>query len=200
MEELKPWQIKKKEESANRKAVLRMDHANMMYEALQKVDRAYKLVWFERARILKEFKEHKLYRYIAGQGYKTWEEFCSDPSVGMSRVTANLHVGLYEYFVERLNFGEKEMGDIPIGRLQRMVQLGIDKMEAEEIGVVIAEAKLLSDRDFYKSLAERTGNELPKRPTLYFDAGMQKWVFKFDPKYMGKIVDETEDKVIWQHI
>lgn len=199
MADLPPYLVKKKEEAIGAKAAARLDYANKQYELLVEVDKASRILWFTKAKVLKDFKDNKLYRYVHGSGYETWNEFCSDPVVGISRVTANLHISLYEYFIDQMKLSEAEIGDIPIGRLQRMLP-HMDNLDTEVKGVVLAEAKLLSDKDFYRSLAERTGTELPKRPNLYFDAGMQKWVFKFYADTMGKIVNESEDKVIWQHI
>lgn len=181
-----------------KKEIVRTEYADEVYGALKRVQEAYRVVWFERARILKEIKEKKIYRYISGLGYQSWDEFCSDPVIGMSRVTANLHIDLYTYFIEGLKLTEEDLANIPIGRLQRMLPI-IDKLDTEEKGNILAEAKLLSDKDFYKNLNERTGTQVLTRPSLYFDAGMQKWVFKFHPSIMGKIIDESEDKVIWEN-
>lgn len=178
------------------KGVVKIDLANTLYEDLKRIQYAYKTIWFERARILKQIKDTRSYKYINGLGYLSWEEFCSDPIVGMSRVTANLHISLYEYYVEQLKLSEEQLSDIPIGRLTKILNSPDLTDEQRELSLV--DAKLLSDRDFYKSMDERLGGK-PDRPTLYLNGATQKWVFKFTPDTMEKIVDESEDKIIWQN-
>lgn len=173
-----------------------INYSNTLYEDLRKIQQTYRLVWLERARLLKEIKHAKAYRYLNGNGYESWEEFCRDPAVGMSRVQANLHIAMYEYYVEQLKLKPEDIDDISIGKLEAIL-IHKDKLDPENRDLAIVEAKLLTSHDFYQSLKERAGIKEEARPRIFKDE--LGWNIEFNPDTTVKIVNQKENEIIWQN-
>lgn len=180
-----------------KKTVALIDYANQLYSSLRQVQTAYRTVWLERARLFREIKQSKCYKYIHGNGYETWEDFCKDPAVGMSRVQANLHIAIYEYYIEQLRLEPKDIEDISMAKLE-IILINKDKMTVEEQATALTEAKLLSTSDFYENFKERVGLK-DNKPNIYFNKEVGGWVIEFDPDTQFKIVDKKENKIIWQN-
>lgn len=130
-------------------------------------------------RILKDFRDNHLYKYIGEGGNDNFKQFLN--GLGMTMPTAYLYIRVYEYYIEKLKYSEEKIREIPLNRLMRLLP-SLKKLDDEEAKKIIDEVAPLTHGDYSQEVKERK-LETP-RPKLRRHKECQKFIFEYNPNQM----------------
>ena len=81
--------------------------AKKLYDEIKQMDNMSNLLYWERARLLKELTKDNLYKNVFGEdGSGSWNSFCSQANLSVSSTKQKVKV--YELFVEKFKFDPKK--------------------------------------------------------------------------------------------
>lgn len=152
-------------------------------ENLSEVDKAYQswkmLVLAKRSqeglflligRILKSFREEKLYLKL---DYENFTQFLSSDELGFSQEKAFMYIRTYEYFIEYLELEPDKVGQMNVSRLSRMMPVLKQIEDKEKVIEKIEEFNSLRLGQFEQEV--RRQKKEPGKPTIYFQEESGKW-------------------------
>ena len=112
-------------------------------------------------KILRELKDHDKFKKAIGSGIDTWEEYLRQPEIGLSTGEANRLISIYQEFVLRLGYDEETISKVPLKNVHYLLTLAKKMKTQEEVDPLLADATLLSQKDFklriYDAKAEEMG-------------------------------------------
>ena len=109
----------------------------------------------------KELRDKKLYKYIFGQDDSTWTEFLATPEIRFERSSVYNFIGLYELWILKLGYLEKEITDIGYKRL--MLVTPITRKNPEQAQEWLSAADTMSQSDLINTVREAEGKEPMKK-------------------------------------
>jgi len=118
-------------------------------------------------RILYELKNKDKFKKAVGSGIDTWADYLKQPEIGLSVNEASRMIDIYLTFVVSLGYNEDLIAGIPAKNMTYLLPVAkkfIGKKESgdEELDMLIADATLLSQKDFkellYDTYAEKVGD------------------------------------------
>ena|SRR3990167_5733605 len=103
-----------------------------------------------------------------GEGINTWDDYISQPEIGLNRGEASRMIQIYEQFVLRLGIPEEEVAKIPLKNIHYLLPIikGATEETADDINALIEDAKNLSQKDFRERVYE-SKNETQERTYEY---------------------------------
>jgi len=111
----------------------------------------------------KELRDKKLYKYIFGQDERTWTEFLATPEIRFERSSVYNFIGLYELWILKLGYLEREITDIGYKRL--MLVTPITRKNPEQAQEWLSAADTLSQSDLINTVREAEGKPPMKSST-----------------------------------
>ncbi len=106
-------------------------------------------------KILRELREKDKFQMAIGNGIDTWEEYLRQPEIGLSAGEANRLIQIYEEMVLRLGYSEETVANIPVKNAYYLLPLVKEMETKEEADELVADATLLSQKDFRDRLWDR---------------------------------------------
>lgn len=120
-----------------------------LLEELKKDLRMQGVLFLEVGRILKQFRDEKLYTAL-GEGYDTWYGFLGSGELSLRTSTVQAYIQIYEVYIIRFQFQVEEIAQIPYDKL-RLALPSITKTKTkEEAEEWLYKAKELSRSDILK--------------------------------------------------
>ena len=117
-------------------------------------------------KLLRELKENDKFKTAVGAGADTWEEYLKQPEIGLSTGEAAKMIQVYEEFILRLGYDEDTISDIPNKNMNYLLPLIKNVKTQEDADELIADATLLSQKDFKLRLFDKRGES--KKTFEYF--------------------------------
>lgn len=107
-------------------------------------------------KLLHNLKQKDNFLQAVGEGINTWDDYISQPEIGLSRGEASRLMQIYEEFVLRLGLSEEEVSKIPLKNIHYLLPLvkSASEEEADNIHALVDDAKNLSQRDFKERVWE----------------------------------------------
>ncbi len=107
-------------------------------------------------KLLYKLHENDNFTSAVGLGIDTWDDYISQPEIGLTRGEASRLMQIYEQFVLRLGLSEEEVSKIPVKNIHYLLPLVKDapEEEADNIRALIEDAKNLSQKDFKERMWE----------------------------------------------
>ncbi len=106
-------------------------------------------------KILRELKKKEVYKKAVGQGIDTWSDYLKQPEIGLSAGEANRLIQIYDEFIVRLGYDEETIAQVPIKNMHYLLPM-VKKMKSkEESDELIADATLLSQKDFKERMFDK---------------------------------------------
>lgn len=106
-------------------------------------------------KILSHLKEEDGYKLAVGDGVETWEGFLKQPEIGLSKNEATRLIHIYDELVVRLGYSEDTVSDIPLKNIHYLLPIAKKANHKEEIDELLADATLLSQKDFKERLMDK---------------------------------------------
>jgi hypothetical protein len=132
--------------------------AQKLYTELRDIIIGTSMNFLQMGRLLKIIREEKLYLYLGDGGYDSFRMFISDADLGIKHATAYAFIRLYEVYIMKLGYQQKELVDIPWARLQMLS--GIVEPQTRALAEPwVAKARALSNSDFQMEIREKKANE-----------------------------------------
>lgn len=119
-------------------------------------------------KLLYKLKTDSVFLQAVGEGINTWEDYISQPEIGLARGEASRLIQIYEQFVLRLGLSEEEVSKIPVKNIHYLLPLvkGATEENADDIRALIDDATHLSQKDFKERVYE-SKNEIDNRTYEY---------------------------------
>ncbi len=166
------------------------------YQELLKSIRLHAVTFLQIGYNLKKIKDKKYYKFLGDGGYDTFMDFINNPEIGLSQSSCFLYMGVYEFYIEKLELSEIEVSAIPLTRLMR-AKAGLKKLPVEEAREKILDYGAMTNRDYWYE-AQQDGIE-PEKPFLYLDKESGKYILEFNPDQMLKIVNKVTKESIYEY-
>lgn len=124
------------------------NNATKLHNYLLNVINKNKINFLEQGKLLYELRRHSIYRESIG--IDSWHEYLSQPEIGMSPTQANKLLHIYELFIKKLNYDEKEIIKIPIKTVNYIIKNGeeFEKFSKEKQDEIVYQAQVLNYKDF----------------------------------------------------
>lgn len=106
-------------------------------------------------KLLRELKDDSKFRNAVGYGIDNWEDYLRQPEIGLSTNEANRLIQIYEEFIVRLGYDEDTISNIPVKNMHYLLPLVKKMAYKEEADELIADATLLSQKDFKERLYDK---------------------------------------------
>jgi len=145
------------------------------------------IMWFiEMGKTLYTIREEGLFKFMGDGGFDSYADFLNNPEIGFSDKSAYVYTSVYEFYVLKLQMDPESIKDIPLNRLKRMIPLLKDKT-VEDAKKAIESTNGQTSKDFEKTVEEN--NISPDKPEIYLDPENNKWIIRFKPECVLKIVN-----------
>ena len=164
---------------------------NKVQEALREQNKMFLII----GQALKLIRENELYKYMGNGGFETFGDFINNPEIGLKQSTAYLYIRVFEYYVERLEFTEKQLITYPLNRLMKLLP-HLKKKSDEEAKELLTNIGNMTDFDYNIEVKEKKLNS--KKPALYLDKETGLYILDFEENQMLRIYNKTENKVLWE--
>lgn len=155
---MKPIQLDNQSER-----VTKMQNAKVAFDLLQELKKDLRIqgiMFFEIGRILKEFRDKKLYMSL-GEGYDSWTMFLGSGELSLKQSTVYAYIEIFELFIQRFGFVVEELAEIPYDKL-RLALPSARKMENKaQVEELVYKAKELSRSDLMKEFGQMTEEGKP---------------------------------------
>lgn len=99
-------------------------------------------------RVLYNLKQNNVFAKSVGSGAATWDDYLRQPEIGLSANEANRLISIYKEFILRLGYDEDTISAIPVKNMHYLLPLVRRIKTREEADELVADATLLSQRDF----------------------------------------------------
>jgi len=143
--------------------------------------------WFlEMGKTLYTIREEKLYNYMGNGGFDTYTDFLNNPEIGFSEQSAYVYTSVYEFYIIKLGMTAAELKEMPLNRLKRLIPLLRDK-SVEDAKKLLEKTNGQTSKDFEKTIGEE--NIAPDKPEVYIDTESTKWIIRFKPECVLKIIN-----------
>lgn len=106
-------------------------------------------------KLLRALKHDNQFRNAIGAGIDTWEEYLRQPEIGLASGEANRLIQIYEEFCVRLGYDEDTISAIPVKNIHYLLPIVKAMDSQEQADELIADATLLSQRDFKERLYDK---------------------------------------------
>ncbi len=105
-------------------------------------------------KLLYKLNSNSSFLEAVGEGINTWDDYISQPEIGLNRGEAQRLIQIYEQFVLRLGLSEEEVSKIPIKNIHYLLPLvkSATEEEADNIRALVDDATHLSQKDFKERL------------------------------------------------
>jgi hypothetical protein len=121
--------------------------AYSLLEELRKDLRMQGALFLEIGRILKDFRDKKLYEPLS---YDTWTQFLGSDELSLKPSTVSAYIQIYEVYVLRFQFPQEELVLIPYDKLRIALPAITKTKTKEEAEDWLYKAKSLSRSDILK--------------------------------------------------
>lgn len=128
--------------------------ARALHVEVVKTIKNAKLNFLELGSYLSMLRSGDLYKQAVGEGVDTWEDYLSQPEVGLSKGEASRFMQIYEVFVERFGFNPKQVSEISLKNIQYLLPLAKECADKSEVQTLLSEAKTLTRQDFKDRIQE----------------------------------------------
>ena len=132
-----------------------------MLQELKKDLRMQGVLFLEIGRILKEFRDRKLYKSLGDGGYDTWGQFLGSGELSLKSSTVYAYIEIYNLFILRFGFAVEELADIPYDKLRLALPSARKLKTKEEVEELVYKAKELSRSDLMKEFGQMTEEGKP---------------------------------------
>ncbi len=172
-----------------------------LYKSIQDLVQSQAALFLELGKALKTVRDEKLYRQIGEGGYETFGQFLNNPEIGLPQSTAYLYIRVYEYYVQRLGLPEKEVIEVPINRLMRLLP-SLKQREDQESREIVSNIGKMTNYDYGKEVQEKQLEIL--RPQLYREKESGMFILEFDEGQLQRVVmhsgqgDERTSKILYE--
>lgn len=100
--------------------------------------------------LLHELKEEDNFKLVIGEGIDTWNDYISQPEIGLSKAEADRLIQIYEQFVLRFGISPEELATVPVKNIHYLLPIikEMDETEENSVEAYLADARELSQKDF----------------------------------------------------
>jgi len=148
-----PLVVSNKEEKGN--------EAFVLLQELKKDLRIQGVMFLEIGRILKEFKDKRLYRALGEGGYDSWSQFLGSGEISLKGSTVYAYIEIYELFIQKFGFAIEDLAEIPYDKLRMALPSARKLHTKEEVEDLVYKAKELSRSDLLKEFGQMTEEGKP---------------------------------------
>lgn len=134
------------------------------------------LLFLRLGRVLKDIKDHELYKDMGEGGFDTFQQFLNNPEIGLKPSTAYLYIRIYEYYQLELHMGEEEIIKTPINRLMTLMP-HLKKMKDKDAKKLVEDTQDLTNYDFKEEMAER--ELVVQKPSVYLHSECNKYRIEY---------------------
>lgn len=159
----------------------KQERAFDLYQKLVQAIRQQKILFLVLGRLLKDIRDGKLYLQLGEGGFKSWEEFISNPEISIGQSTARMYIAIYEEYVLRIGMTEQEVAELPVTRLQRLLPI-VNKKDPNEARAIVEDMSVLGKRDF--DIEVRKRKQLTPEPIVYQHKDTGKWCIEYRPDWI----------------
>ena len=119
-------------------------------------------------KLLYTLQQNDNFTEAVGEGINTWDDYISQPEIGITRGESSRLIQIYEQFVLRLGMSEDEVAKIPLKNIHYLLPIIKESTEenAEDIRALVDDATHLSQKDFKERVWE-SKNESQERTYEY---------------------------------
>lgn len=118
--------------------------------------------------ILADLKANDNFKDAVGMGADTWPDYLRQPEIALSPHEASAMIKLYEELCVRLGYDVATASEIPNKNLQYLLPLIKNLEPGDEVDELIADATLLSQKDFKEKLWDKRKGTSGVRRFEYF--------------------------------
>lgn len=123
-----------------------------LHEKLVSMIRVTKFSFIQAGKLLCQLEKGNLFKKAIGEGVDDWEAYLRQPELGLSKGEATRLMQIYQTFVVKYGYTEKEVSEIPIKNLHYLLPLA-KKEDSQEVRDLIDDAKVLHQTDFRVKVA-----------------------------------------------
>lgn len=105
--------------------------------------------YLQTAKLLSQLKNE--YQLAVGEGIDTWQDYVTQPEIGMTVGEANRLIQIYDVFIEKMGYPEEYIASIPLKNLHYLLPLA---KKGEDTGQLMEDASVLSQKDFRERVYE----------------------------------------------
>lgn len=107
-------------------------------------------------KLLYKLKSDSIFLRAVGEGINTWEDYISQPEIGLARGEASRLIQIYEQFVLRLGLSEEEVAKIPVKNIHYLLPMvkNATEEDSDDIRALVDDAIHLSQKDFKERVYE----------------------------------------------
>jgi hypothetical protein len=134
--------------------VATIKEARALHVEVVKTIKNAKLNFLELGSYLSILRKDDLYKQAVGEGIDTWDDYLSQPEIGLSKGEASRFMQIYEIFVERFGFNPKQVSEISLKNIQYLLPLAKECADKGEVQTLLSEAKSLTRQDFKDRIQE----------------------------------------------
>ena len=144
--------------------VAKLKKAKVAFDLLQELKKDLRMqgiLFLEIGRILKTFRDEKLYSVLGDGGYDTWTSFLGSGELSLKSSTVYAYIEIYELFVVRFGFVVEELAEIPYDKLRLSLPSARKLTTKAEVEELVLKAKELSRSDLLKEFGQMTEEGKP---------------------------------------
>lgn len=107
-------------------------------------------------KLLYTLQQNDNFASAVGEGINTWDDYITQPEIGLSRGESSRLIQIYEQFVLRLGLSEEDVARIPLKNIHYLLPLVKSSTEenADDIRALVDDATQLSQKDFRERVYE----------------------------------------------
>lgn len=135
------------------------DNSRELHEYLLKIIRIAKTSAVLMGKTLYELKQGDKFKTAVGAGADNWDDYLKQPEIGLHRHEANRFIQIYELMVLKWGYDEDTISEIPVKNLHYLLPLAKKAGNKDEVDGLVADATLLSQKDFKEKIFDKKVEE-----------------------------------------
>jgi len=145
------------------------DNPNQLHQYLLQVVSISKKSFVVIGKVLYHLKQDDKYKEAVGAGADTWEDYLRQPEIGLATGEASRLIQIYSEFMVRLGYDEDTISEIPIKNMHYLLPLVKKLGTRDEADELVADATLLSQRDFKERIYDAHARALGESATRTYE-------------------------------
>ncbi len=138
-------------------------------------------------------KKDGAYQDAVGKGADSWEDYLRQPEIGLAVGEASRLIQIYEQFILRLGYDEDTISDIPVKNMHYLLPLVKKLKDRDETDELVADATLLSQKDFKERIYDRKAESVGDGATRTFEYMIMRKTLETNT--LDKVMDIDSDTI-----
>lgn len=144
-------------------------------------------------KVLYHLKKGDKFKKAVGMGADKWEDYLRQPEIALATGEASRLMQVYEQFILRLGYDEDTVSAVPVKNMHYLLPLVKKIKTKEEADELVADATILSQKDFKERIYDAKALEMGEAATRTFEYLIMRKTLETGT--MDKVMDIDSDTI-----